>query len=195
MSAPQRLLIVFFLSAAVGFLGAKPFAEATGIEASRGDETVLVIISGIVLGFATMAAIAVAKHAGAVLIALLRQANRRPEPKMAIACVVSGTVCILFALAFEWYLAASTQVVRPGLGGNGGSVSFSIPDVPQGKQTASFSVSGSGQLQIGKAASPVGHLLAIGVFLIGAILASIGVWSSMTGEHTAHAPASAVPST
>jgi hypothetical protein len=190
MSRTKRAFTLLALGGVVGMLGANAFADAAGIYADKEfDDVFLRIVCGIVLGFATIAAVMLATHLGSLGVAALRGSSRRPSQAMAITLVICGAVCVLMAMAFEWYIVASSQVIRPALsGGPQGSASINFPALPgMPEQKATISVSGSGQLRIGTAASPLAHVVALCGFLAGAVLIALGMWSSTSAKPESYA--------
>jgi hypothetical protein len=180
MPRPMRILVYLAVGGVVGLLGASAFADAAGIDEDH-REGGLRVLCGFVLGFATIAVLAVAAHLGSLGVAALRQSSHRPSQAMAITLVICGAVCILTAMAFEWYIVASSQVIRPTTGGGPqGSVSVNVPGMTEHKAT--ISVSGSGQVHLGTAPSPVSHIVALCGFLAGAVLIGLGVWSSVSAK-------------
>jgi hypothetical protein len=78
-------------------------------------------------------------------------------------------------------------------GGPGGSASISFPSpTGSGQQTATISVGGSGEIQIGKTVSPIAHVLALCSFAAGAVIIALGVWSSMSAKPEGYAAAPGV---
>ncbi len=193
MSAFKRGFILLALGLLVGVFGANSVAEAAGLisDRSHSDKTGMVVLSGIILGLATIAVVIVVGHFGALVIAAMRQSQRRPGQAMALTLVICGAVCLLVAMAFEWYVVASSQVIRPSAGGGpGGSASIHIPALGgSGEQKATITLGGSGELQIGKSVSPIAHVLAMCSFAVGAVLIALGVWSSMSAKPEGYAAA------
>jgi hypothetical protein len=176
MSFFKRGFILFALGLIVGVMGANSVADAAGIHGDRYTDVWLRVLCGFILGLATIAFSMVAGHFGALLTAALRQSQRRPNQVMALTLVICGAVCLLMAMAFEWYVVASSQVIRPAVaGGPGGSASFQI-----GEQKGTMSITGTGELHIGRAPSPIAHVIALCSFAAGAVLIALGVWSSMS---------------
>jgi hypothetical protein len=197
MSSFTRGFIQLALGLIVGLTGANSVADAAGISAQKPSEDMwLRILCGFVLGITTIALTIVASHFASLLIAALRQSSRRPSQTMALALLICGVVCLLMAIAFEWYVVASSHVIRPATaGGPGGSASIQFPSPTGGQQTATISVGGSGEIQIGRAVSPIAHVLALCCFGAGAVLIALGVWSSMSTKPEGYvAPAVVKPS-
>jgi hypothetical protein len=183
MSLFKRSLVLFAFGLLVGLMGANAVADAAGLRAREQDDTVLRVLCGFILGLATIAVVIVGGHFGSLLIAGLRQSPRRPNQTMAMTLVICGAVCLLAALVFEWYVVTSSQVISPEIGGGrGGTAHVKLPSLGTGELNATVTVDGSGRVHIGKAASPIAHVIALGSFAAGAVLIAIGVWSSMSAK-------------
>jgi hypothetical protein len=192
----KRAFVLLTVGVLVGLLGANPVADAAGIDTDRRD-TALRVLCGFALGLATISVAMLVGHFGSLVIAALRQSQRRPDRTMALTLVICGAVCLLMAMAFEWYVVSSTQVIRPAVaGGPGGSATIQFPSLTgSGDQKATISVGGSGEIQIGRTASFVSHALAISSFAAGAVLIALGVWSSMSTRPEGYAVDSRVSPT
>jgi hypothetical protein len=186
MSGFKRGFIAFAFGLLVGVLSANSVAEAAGLidEDSRSSDRIgMAVLAGGILGLGTIAVVIVVGHLGSMAIAALRQSPRRPGQTMALTLVICGAVCLLTAMAFEWYIVASSQVIRPAVaGGPGGSASFQVGD-----QKGTISVSGTGELRVGREPSAVAHVIALCSFAAGAVLIALGVWSSMSTKPEGYA--------
>jgi hypothetical protein len=191
MSFVNRAFALVVIGVMVGVLGASSFADAAGIASDDGgNHTTARVVCGIVLGLATISLTIVAGHFSRLGIAAIRQSSRRPSQNVAITLIVCGAACFLMAMAFEWYVVASSRVIRPAVGESGGSATINLPGM---EQKATISVTGTGAVRMGTAASPFGHVMALTCFLAGAVLIGLGVWSSISGKPEGYAHSATIP--
>jgi hypothetical protein len=161
----QRLFIYLAVSLAVAVLGAERFALAAGMPAH--DQQVA--LCGFVLGFLTLALLMSVVHFTRQVIVVLTRTSARPGPTVGLTLIVCGTVCILGALALQFYATA-----RPG----GGSAIIGVPGAGVTARVAAEASS----------ASLLTLLATVAVFLAGAALVALGVWSASSPRGAADTP-------
>ncbi len=147
-------------SVAVGFLGAYPLASSSGLMGTvRPDQQdPIIITSGIILGFLTLALIGPTIRLVRQVLEALGRVEDRPRPPVALAMLVLGTICAMSAMQIQ--LSAAN---RPPA-----SVSMNIPGFTT---TAGVAAQPSSSLGLG--------ILTLLTFLLGAALIGLGIWASV----------------
>ena len=168
----------------VGILGADAFARAVGLtavsECSGGDREgaiFLRIVLGLVLTATSMIFAAVAVHLVTALTERLAAAPQRPGLAMSIVMMACGSVCVLLSLIFYWWLAAASTIITP-RGSESGAIALQSPAGSAGP----MAITAGGSVEIRKATSPLTHVVALGTFLAGISMLTLGIWGSMGGR-------------
>ncbi len=178
--------LIMILGIVVGMLGANSFADAVGLPDPRflpSYNNEGPIVGRVVCGFVVMLlAIGsliflarIIRHA----IADLAQVTAKPRPPMPLTLVGCGTLCLLGALIFEWYLASYVAPAN--------AAATLVNKMIQGDPGASAAT-----LSIHAQSSPVAQVVAIFTFLAGIAMIAIGIWSSLNAPPAS--PISALPS-
>ncbi len=167
----------FAVSVAVGFLGAYPLASSSGLMGLDWDRnstgpTMVVVFSGIILFFVTLALIGPTLRLIRQVLDVLARVEERPRPAVAVTMLVLGTLCdisaMLIQLNAENRPPASVSMNIPGF--NGGNN-------PGFNAAPSMALQTSGSFGLG--------ILTILTFLLGASLIGLGIWASLKPSATA----------
>jgi hypothetical protein len=186
MSATKRRFVYLVAAVTMGFLGANGFADAVGISPigpnSYNNEGVIFlrILCGLIVGLGTLALLSVLRHYTGVLVDFLRETPHRPNPAVAVLLILCGMLCLVMTMGFAWYLASGTQTIHPNFmaGGDRGPALMQV-QIPRDMGDVSVGVGGG--IVVHRGASLVAQVLAIGIFLTGIVLLTIGVWGSLSG--------------
>jgi hypothetical protein len=153
------------VAVAVGFLGAYPFASASGLV--TGDrfngtpDELFVFCGGIILFFLTLGLIGPAGRLIERVVDALVRTEVRPAPMNILGMFCSGTVCAIAAMVIQYNAMHS----------NPGGVTITGGGFGRGSG-AGVVMHSSGSLVLG--------ILTVLTFLLGASLIGLGVWASLT---------------
>jgi hypothetical protein len=160
------------LALAVGFLGASPFARASGLMTGsgieRGPDGPITLVCGMILFCLTLGLIGPTLRLIQRILAILARIEDRPAPMVALGFVIAGTVCVIAALTVQY--SASREIgegLTMHMGGQAGNARIGLQ------------ASGSG-LGLG--------ILTFGTFLLGASLISLGIWTSFKPSRSVMKP-------
>jgi hypothetical protein len=116
----------FAVSAAVGFLGAYPLASSSGLmgldmNPNSPGPTMVVVFSGIILFFLTLALIGPTLRLIRQVLDALSQVEERPRPTVAFTMLCLGTLCDISAMLIQLnagnHPPASVSMNIPGFNG------------------------------------------------------------------------------
>jgi hypothetical protein len=103
MRALGSLLRILALPLAAGFVGAGAFLDASGIEVQERNRGMMLVLSGLVVAAVTLALLVMLETSFRAVVRALAGTARRPTTAVVITIMVCGTVCILAAVALQWY--------------------------------------------------------------------------------------------
>ena len=151
---------------AVGFVGAYPFASASGLAGMLRDpddlnSRIIIVFGGIILFLLTLALIGPTLRLVHRVLEILARVEERPRPVVALVMMILGVCCSVAAMATQFNATA-----RPpsGLSMNLGGTGMNLNGM-----TRVDRVPGSFALGV----------LTILTFLLGLSLISLGIWASL----------------
>lgn len=160
----MHLFARLMIAGATGFVGARYFWLATGIEPEyRSDERAYITISGFVVAGLTLVALVYLEKGIRALVALLGRTKQRPPTSVAIALLVAGSCCLI------------AGAVGPSMG------------------ASATARAAANQVEVAVRFSLFGAVATILIFSAGFLLIGLGIWAAIPASPAESMPVTDMP--